>query len=144
MNNDTIIDIIGQAQTLVAKGDQDKAQELYNSSWNEAVISKDHYQQCIIAHFMAHAQTSPEVQLMWHLRSLESAEIINDERVQSFYPSLYANIAEVFLRLGNIPQAKLYVEKAQSVEPVLPDDTYGYMIRSLITRITQALTSIPS
>ncbi len=86
--NDALIDGIGRAQALVVSGDRNGARALYEGLWTEATRAEDGYQACVVAHFMAHAQVEPDAQLDWHLRSLQAAEAVDDERVRAFYPSL--------------------------------------------------------
>ncbi len=137
--NDALLDGIGRAQTLAFSGDHAGARALYEGLWTEATRAEDDYQACVAAHFMAHAQVEPEAQLVWHLRALRAAEAVDDERVRAFYPSLYANVAEVYLRLGNLIQAREHIDKARETAHVLPDDHYGRMIRSLIQRVGQTI-----
>lgn len=79
------------------------------------------------------------MQLVWHLHAIQAADVVGDERVSAFYPSLHANLGDVYLRLGNLVQAQEHIDKARETESVLPDDGYGRMIRSLITRLTQTI-----
>jgi len=139
VEDSAIVDRLGRAQALVASGDRDGARALYENWWTEATRAGDRYQACVAAHFMAHEHDEPEAQLNWHLRALRAADAVDDERVRAFYPSLYANVGEVYLRLGNLPQARAHIDKARAHEHVLLDDGYGRMIRSLITRVTQAV-----
>jgi hypothetical protein len=88
---------------------------------------------------MAHAQVDPSAQLVWHLRALNAADAVGDERVRAFYPSLYANLGEVNLRLGNQAEARRWIARARETAPILPDDGYGRMIRSLIERVERAV-----
>jgi hypothetical protein len=112
---------------------------LYEALWDSATRVEDQYQACIVAHFMAHAHVEPVTQLDWHLRALHAADAVGDERVRGFYPSLYANLGETCLRLGDLTRAGQYTEMARAAEQVLPNDFYGRMIRSLIARITEAV-----
>jgi hypothetical protein len=139
MENGAMIDTIVRAQALAANGDPEGALGLYDTLWAEAIRAEDQYQACIVAHFMAHAHIEPEAQLDWHLRALRAADSVGDERVRAFYPSLYANLAEVYLRLGNLAQARAFIAQACATEHVLQDDGYGRMMRSLIVRVTQAV-----
>src|SRR5438309_2991335 len=129
-----MIDKIGRAQNLAANGDREGARALYDALWVEATRAGDQYQACVVAHFMAHAHVEPEAQLDWHLRALQAADAVRDERVRAFYPSLYANLGDVYLRLGNLTLAQEHINKAREIEHVLPDDGYGRMVRSLIVR----------
>jgi len=139
VENDALIDGIGRAQGLAFSGDQDGARALYQGLWTEATRAEDNYQACVAAHFMAHAQVEPEAQLDWHLRALRAAEAVDDGRVRAFYPSLYANVADVYLRLSNLTRAREHIDKARATAHVLPDDHYGRMIRSLIERVSQTI-----
>lgn len=139
MEERVMIEKIGRAQDLAANDDCDGARALYADMWAEATRAEDQYQACVVAHFMAHAHVEPEAQREWHLRALHAADAVGDERVRGFYPSLYANLGEVNLRLGNLVQAREYISRANEVQQVLPDDGYGRLIRSLIVRVTQAV-----
>jgi len=135
----TLIDKIGRAQAVAVDGDREGARSLYAEMWAEAARAGDQYQACVVAHFMAHAHDEPEAQLDWHLRSLRAANAVGDERTRAFYPSLYANLGDVYLRLGDRAQAREFIVRARESEQVLPDDGYGRMIRSLIARLSQAV-----
>ena len=141
MEDSVMIDTIGQAQDLVASGDHEGARALYDALWVEAIRAEDQYQACVVAHFLAHTHIEPDAQLDWHLRALQAADNMGDERVRAFYPSLHANLGDVYLRLGNLTQAQEHIDKALEFERVLPDDGYGRMIRSLIVRLTQNMKS---
>jgi hypothetical protein len=139
MEERVMIDMIGRAQDLVASGDREGACTLYDALWVEATRAGDQYQACVVAHFMAHAHDEPEAQLDWHMRALQAADTVGDERVRAFYPSLHANLGDVYLRLGNFTEAREHIYKARETERVLQEDGYGRMIRSLIARLTQAV-----
>ena len=138
-----MIDKIGQAQDLAANGDREGARALYDALWAEATRAGDQYQACVVAHFLAHAHIEPEAQLDWHLRALQAANAVGDERVRAFYPSLHANLGDVYLRLGNLTRAQEHIDKARETEHILPDDGYGRLVRSLIIRLTQTVSSGP-
>lgn len=139
MEDSAMIDTIGQAQALAASGDHEDARALYDALWVEATRAENQYQACVVAHFLAHAHIEPDAQLDWHLRALLAADTVGDERVRAFYPSLHANLGDVYLRLGNPTQAQEHINKAREIEHVLPDDGYGRMVRSLIVRLTQTI-----
>lgn len=139
MEDSAMIDKIGRAQDLAANGDHAGARAIYDALWAEATRGGDQYQACVVAHFLAHAHVDPEAQLAWHLHALQAADAVGDERVHSFYPSLHANLGDVYLRLGNLTQAQEHIDKARETEGVLLDDGYGRLMRSLIIRLTQAI-----
>ncbi len=102
MEESVMIEKIGRAQDLAANGDRDGARTLYADMWAEATRAENQYQACVVAHFMAHAHIMTPGAADWHLRALHAADAVGDERVLGFYPSLYANLGEVNLRLGNL------------------------------------------
>lgn len=118
---------------------RDAARPLYEELWAAATRDGNQYQRCVVAHFMAHAQVEPEALLAWHLRALQAADAVRDERVTTFYPSLYANIADAYLRLDDPAQAQHYIDKARAVASILQEDGYGRMIGGLIARVAQAV-----
>jgi hypothetical protein len=131
---------LSRAQECAVRGDRAGAQALYADLWAAATRAEDHYWACVVAHFMAHAQDVAAAQLDWHRRALQAAETADPERVRAFYPSLQANLAEVYLRLDRLPEARTHLIQARAAAPALADDGYGLMIRRLIARLTQALT----
>jgi hypothetical protein len=139
MDESAVSEVVGRAQALIVQGDQEGARALYQVEWDAAASAGDQYRACVVAHFMAHAQSQPEAQLSWHLRALDAADAVGNERVAPFYPSLYANIAEVALRLGDLPRARRYSERASATEHTLGDDGYGRMIRALIARVAEGV-----
>ena len=139
MEDSAMIERISRGQDLMSHGDREGACTLYNTLWEEATRDENQYQLCVIAHFMAHAHTDAVMQRDWHLRSLRAADLVGDERVRGYYPSLYANLGEVHLRLGDLAQAWEYTNKAREVAYLLPDDGYGRLIRSLIERLVEAI-----
>lgn len=87
------------------EGKLDDARSLYWQAW-QAVT--DDYEACIAAHYVARFQQSPQDALHWNLEALAHADAVKDERVQSFYPSLYANLGRSYELLGNELEATHY------------------------------------
>jgi tetratricopeptide (TPR) repeat protein len=63
--------------------------------------SKDDFEACVAAHYIAHCQENPEDILYWNLESLNRANAVKDERVKDFYPSLYVNLGRSYELIGN-------------------------------------------
>jgi hypothetical protein len=87
------------------EGRLDDARSLYWRAWEGA---KDDFEACIAAHYVARFQQSPQDALHWNLEALARADAVKDERVQSFYPSLYANLGRSYELLGNEGEATRY------------------------------------
>lgn len=138
MDDTSFVAAINHAQGIGSEA----ARPLYEELWERATRAGDQYHCSVVAHFMAHAQVEPQAQLTWHLRALHAADAVGDERVITFYPSLYGNVADAYLRLGDPAQAQHYIERASAAASVLQDDGYGRMIQRLIARVTQATTTM--
>ena len=91
------------------EGRRDDARALYLQAWESA---KDDYDACVAAHYVARYQSSPQETLHWNAEALAHADAVGDERVASFYPSLYLNMGQSYEALGNHAEAKRYYELA--------------------------------
>ena len=91
------------------EGRVEDAVSLYQKAWEE---SKDDYEACVAAHYVARFQTNPEDALYWNQESLNRADAVNDERVKDFYPSLYLNLGRSHELLGDQAKAQRYYDLA--------------------------------
>jgi len=91
------------------EGRVEVAHALYQQAWE---ASKDDFEACVGAHYVARFQTNPEDILFWNQESLNRAKIVNDDRVKDFYPSLYLNLGHSYELLGNQPEAQIYYDLA--------------------------------
>jgi tetratricopeptide (TPR) repeat protein len=87
----------------------DDARNLYREAWS---VAADDYDFCIAAHYIAHLEENPESALEWNLKALVHAKLVNDNRVEVFYASLFVNIGRSFELLGDLEQAQHYYEHA--------------------------------
>jgi len=87
----------------------DDARHLYQQAWD---AHTDDYEACIAAHYVARFQESPEEALRWNQVALERADLVNDERVREFYPSLYLNMGKSHETLGDPLEAQRYFKLA--------------------------------
>lgn len=78
---------------------------LYEQAWE---ARQDDYEACIAAHYLARFQDSPAESLRWNQLALQHANLVNDERVKDFYPSLYLNLGRSHEVLGNQTEAQRY------------------------------------
>jgi hypothetical protein len=136
--DDAMMDRLARAQALAVQGHREEARALYAALYAEALGSGDPYWACVAAHFLAHMQGTAEAQRDWHLRALAAADAVGDERILAFYPSLHANLAEVYLRLNDPAQACAHLAQARAAER-LPPGTGDPSVALLIERVTQAL-----
>lgn len=94
------------------EGRKAEAQAFYQQAWE---IAQDDYEACIAAHYVARFQPTPPETLQWNLEALTRAQAVKDERIQSFYPSLYVNLGHSYEVLGNIAEAKRYYDLAATL-----------------------------
>jgi len=87
----------------------DDARALYQQAWK---LHADDYEACIAAHYLARFQDSAEETLRWNQIALERANLVNDERVKDFYPSLYLNLGRSYELVGNSDKAQQYYNLA--------------------------------
>jgi len=85
------------------------ARSLYQQAWD---VHQDDYEACIAAHYLARFQDSPEETLRWNELALAHAQVVKDERVEVFYPSLYLNLGSAHEKLGDQDEAQRYYEMA--------------------------------
>jgi hypothetical protein len=134
-----VLDRLVRAQALAVQGRRDAARALYAELYAEATSAEDPYWACVAAHFLAHMHSAPEAQRDWHLRALQAAAAVDDVRVRAFYPSLHANLAEVYLRLDDPAQARAHLAQARAAAQRLPPGTADLSVGLLIERVTQVL-----
>jgi hypothetical protein len=138
------LDTIGRAQALAAQGDRTGARALYTEVWTEASHAGDPYWACVAAHLLAHTHREPAAQLDWHRRALHAADAVQDARVRAFYPSLHANLADVYLRLDEPLQARGHLDQALKSMAILPEDGYDPSVGFLIARLSRTLADDPA
>ena len=95
------------------------ARSLYLQAWE---TSRDDYEACVAAHYMARRQDDPARALHWNQAALDHAEAVGDERVHSFYPSLYVNLGHSHAVLGNSVEAEYYYKLAAGLGHVHSTD----------------------
>ena len=94
------------------KGRLDTARAAYRQAWE---VAQDDYDACVAAHYVARLQPDPAVTLHWNEVALARAEAVGDDRVRSFYPSLYLNLGRSFEVLGHAAEAQKYYALASDL-----------------------------
>ncbi|MCB0113263.1 MAG: hypothetical protein KDD84_04225 [Caldilineaceae bacterium] len=89
----------------------------YQQAWD---LAADDYERCIAAHYVARCQTSAQETLAWNQVALAHAEAVNDERVASFFPSLYVNLGDAYEQVGQIEEAQRYYDLAAATGTIPP------------------------
>ncbi|WP_437980177.1 tetratricopeptide repeat protein [Sorangium sp. So ce117] len=104
-----VIRLCAEGTRAEFEGRKEDARELYRQAW---AVCKDDYDACVAAHYVARFQDTPEEAMSWNREALVRARKVDDERVQSFYPSLYVNLGRSHELLGNREEAEHFYRLA--------------------------------
>lgn len=126
-----IIRLCVQGTECESSGRLAEALEFFMSAW---MRSKDDFERCIAAHYVARHQEEPVDALMWNQRSLDHANAVADERIREFYPSLYLNMGKAHEDLGNRDDAKRFYQTAETLLGSLPMGQYSTVVRGAVER----------
>ena len=110
--NNPVIQLCLAGTRAEFEGRLDAARAAYRQAWE---LARDDYDACVTAHYVARLQSDPEVTLHWNQEALARAEVVADDRVRSFYPSLYLNLAWSYEVLGNETEAQKYYALASDL-----------------------------
>jgi tetratricopeptide (TPR) repeat protein len=124
------------AAGMAIEGDVPAARRLFEQAWE---LRRDDYDASIAAHFLARHQTSVEDRLAWNLLAARHAELIEDGRAGQLKPSLYLNLADAYLAVGDSVEARATIGRAaKSLEDLAPDGYRDFVkkgIEGLVRRL---------
>lgn len=126
-----VVKLCLEGMKMEAVGNSEAARRLFEQAWSEAT---DDYQACIAAHYLARQQESDDETFHWNQEALRRAEAANDERVESFYPSLYLNMWKSHEEAGDLEEARRYYELAAERLGEVPEGEYGDVVREGVAR----------
>lgn len=124
--NNPVVKLCAEGMQAEAEGRPNNARALFNQAW---AASQDDYDRCMAAHFVARHQDSLQEMLQWNLEALARAKAVGDERVRSFYPSLYLNLGYSYEMLGKRAEPRRHYEMAAERLDELPPGPYGDLVR---------------
>ena len=125
-----VVKLCAAGMAAEGEGRRDDARTLFEQAW---AVSRDDYEACIAAHYVARHQTTPEATFEWNRRALAKADAAADDRVRAFYPSLYLNYAHSLETLGRADEACRYYSLAAATLDELPPGGYTELVRSGVT-----------
>jgi hypothetical protein len=137
--NNPVVKLCVEGMQAEAEGRTGEAHALFTQAW---AVRQDDYDACIAAHFLARHQDSPQDTLRWNQEALARADAVGDDRVRSFYPSLYLNLGYSHEVLGQQAEASRYYELAAARTADLPAGQYGDLVRNGIAARRQRTNSI--
>jgi tetratricopeptide (TPR) repeat protein len=126
-----VVQLCGQGMQAEGEGRLEDARALFARAWE---TSRDDYEACIAAHYLARHEATEEGRLTWNAEALRRAESADAERLRGFMPSLLLNLGHSHEMLGRRAMARAHYERARDALDAVPDGPYGEMVRDGITR----------
>jgi len=106
-----VVKLCLQGMTMEENGNAEEASRLFLQAWKE---STSDFEKFLAAYYVARQQKNVPDKLNWLEAALQFALKINDDTVNSAFPSLYSNIAKCYEELGDLENAKKNSELANS------------------------------
>jgi hypothetical protein len=122
-----VVKLCAAGMAAEGEGRPEDARLSFERAWAE---SRDDFEACIAAHYVARHQATPAAEVDWNRTALERADRVGDVRVAGFYPSLYLNLAHSLEKVGDAAAACTHYVKAGELATALPDDPYSRLVRS--------------
>jgi tetratricopeptide (TPR) repeat protein len=117
---------------MAVDGDAVAAGALFRQAWD---ARRDDYEASIAAHFLARHQPSLDHALHWNRVAVEHAEAVTDERAKPLLASLYLNLADSYLALGDSARATIAAEQGVTALQFLPADGYRDFVSRGLERV---------
>jgi len=114
-----------------AAGRPAEAAALFLEAWE---LATDDYEACVAAHYLARHQSEPADLLHWNQLALDRAELVADDRVAGFFPSLHLNLGYALEQSGDRDGAGREYRKAAAMVERLPSGPYGDLVRDGVRR----------
>lgn len=126
-----VVQLCAKGMELEGHGNLTEANNLFAEAWNVAITDVEKF---TAAHYLARHQPSISDKLKWDELALQHALNIEDDTMKGALPSLYLNIAKCYEDLHDFDNAKNNYQAAFFFSNHLPDDGYGNMIKTGITK----------
>ena len=124
--NNPIAELCAAGMAAEGEGRPAAAKALFEQAWAE---SRDDYEACIAAHYVARHQETAELAHEWNRRAVERAHGVADERVRDFFASLYLNLAFSLEKLGRARDANEQYLRANRYAAQMQDSPYARFVR---------------
>jgi hypothetical protein len=124
------------AEGMAVDGTPAEALRLFELAW---ASRRDDFEAAIAAHFLARHQQSPSDALHWNMLAVQHAENVDDGRAAELLASLYLNLGDAQLTVGDAISAADSVRLAETHLPGLPAGGYREFVAMGIRRLLQRL-----
>jgi len=128
--DNAVVKLCAAGMAAEGEGRKADAKALFEQAWN---TSRDDYDACIAAHYVARHQATPEATFEWNERALKRAQAVDEDRVRDFLPSLYLNYAHSLEQLGRTREACAQYGLAAARLDDLPPGGYAQLVRGGVT-----------
>lgn len=139
-------DILAAVATL-HQGDREQACDQLEAIWAR-VDPDDYFHRCVVAHYLADAQSDPAEELRFDLLALSAARRADpndfDGRfpgltLVGFMPTLHLNLATDYERVGELTLARMHATEAREALAKVPVGPAGDTARAALARLTRRL-----
>ena len=124
--NNVVVKLCTEGMQAEMQGRPADARDAFERAW---AARTDAFEACVAAHYVARHQNTPEETHRWNTEALAQADAVDDERVRSFYPSLYLNAGHSCEMLGDAAGAARYYALAEARLADVPEGPYGDVVR---------------
>ena len=121
---------------MAVEGNTSEALGLFEQAW---AARQDDYDACIAAHFLARHQPTVGATLHWNLVAVRHAEAVSDGRALEFMASLYLNLGDASMKVGDHATALDAAERARSSLLAVPAGGYHDFVEYGIRRLEDRL-----
>jgi hypothetical protein len=133
-----VVKLCAQGMEEESRGNIAEAAKLFAQAWLD---SRNDFERCIAAHYVARHQPTAELALHWNQEALDCANRMGDASVAEFFASLYLNLGKSCEDLENVVQARqLYACAAEKLASV-PDGPYRDIMKEGIERGLQRVSN---
>ncbi|ATB34566.1 hypothetical protein [Melittangium boletus] len=126
-----VVRLCAEGMRAEAEGRPQDARALFLQAWE---LSRDDYEACIAAHYVARHQDSSRDALHWNQTAFDRARAVGDERVLGFQASLLLNLGKSHEDLGAFTEARALYERAFRALDAVPESPYRDIVQGGITR----------
>jgi hypothetical protein len=120
------------AEGMAAEGEPAEARRLFERAW---ALRRDDYDAAIAAHFVARHQPTPAETLRWNALAVRHAEAVADGRAAGFLASLYLNLGDAQVNVGELAKAAASARAAAAHLTAVPPGGYRELVALGIRRL---------
>ncbi len=124
------------AAGVQVEGTPAEARPLFEQAW---AARRNDYEASIAAHYLARHQPTPAETLKWNLLAVRHAEAVPDGAAAELMASLYLNLGDSYLAVGERERASVAVERAAASVGALPPGGYRGFVESGINGLRQRI-----